>query len=67
MGHLKNSTIQGLGKGGGSSRKKTIMLEKEKQGGPGKLIFMPFVSRELTGYFTKHQLCQCYFFFKHAS
>lgn len=32
----QNSTIQGLGKGGGSSGKKTIMLGKEKQGGPGK-------------------------------
>lgn len=37
MGHLKNSTIQGLGKGGGSSGKKTTMLEKEKRGGPGKI------------------------------
>lgn len=33
IGHLKNSTIQGLGKGGGSSGKKMIILEKEKQGG----------------------------------
>lgn len=37
MGRLKNSTIQGLGKGGGSSGKKTIMLEKEKRGGPGQI------------------------------
>lgn len=37
IGHLKNSTIQGLGKGGGSSGKKMIILEKEKQGGPGKI------------------------------